>query len=225
VRVVLRVPGRRRGLVATVLLSVLAAAACGPALTPLPPASAPRPRPVEPTGPAPTLAARPAPSGPLGDGVTEADLDALWARQLMVPVDGVVPAAVRNDYEARRGNRLHLALDLLAPRGTPVLAADDGVVGRLGTTPVGGNIIYATDPDQRFVYYYAHLDRHARGLAVGDRVRKGQVIGYVGTTGNAPANTPHLHFQVMTRGAGRAWWDGPPINPYPYLVEAGAAIR
>jgi len=143
----------------------------------------------------------------------------------MVPVSGIAPGAVRNDYEAGRGRRLHLALDLLAPRGTPVLAADDGRIGRLGTTPIGGNIIYATDPEERFVYYYAHLDRHARGLSVGDRVRKGDVIGYVGTTGNAPANTPHLHFQVMRRGAGRAWWDGPAINPWPFFVHPGRTIR
>lgn len=168
---------------------------------------------------------RPAPSGPLGDGVTDADLDALWLRQLMVPVEGMTPATLSNDYEARRGSRLHLALDLRAPRGTPVLAADDGRIGRVGTTPVGGHIVYATDPDERFVYYYAHLDRHARGLAVGDRVRKGQVIGYVGTTGNAPADTPHLHFQVMRRGAGRAWWDGPPINPHPFFVLPGSTAR
>jgi murein DD-endopeptidase MepM/ murein hydrolase activator NlpD len=157
--------------------------------------------------------------------VTEADLDALWARELMVPVAGMAPSQVANNYEAGRGARLHLALDLMAPKGTPVLAADDGRIGRLGTTPVGGNIIYATDPDERFVYYYAHLDRHARGLSVGDRVRKGDVIGYVGTTGNAPANAPHLHFQVMRRGAGRAWWDGPAINPWPFFVFEGLSVR
>jgi murein DD-endopeptidase MepM/ murein hydrolase activator NlpD len=163
--------------------------------------------------------------GRLEAGVTEEDLDALWVRQLMVPVAGVAPAAVRNDYDARRGARAHRALDLLAPKGTPVLAADDGRIGRLGTTPVGGNIVYAIDSHERFVYYYAHLDRHARGLAVGDRVRKGEVIGYVGTTGNAPSSVPHLHFQVMKRGAGRAWWDGPSINPWPFFVFSGAPMR
>ncbi len=193
-------------------------AACGPALTPLPPASAPVPV-RAPTGP------RPAPSGPLGAGITEADLDALWMRRLMVPVAGLAPEQLRNDYEAGRGARLHYALDMRAPRGTAVLAADDGRVGRLGTTPLGGNILYVTDPDDRFVYYYAHLDRHARGLSVGDRVRKGEVIGYVGTTGNAPDNAPHLHFQVMRRGTGRAWWDGPPINPWPFFVFSGTPIR
>lgn len=202
---------------------LLTLAACGAPLTPLPPAAAPTPV-RSPTNP--VIPVRPADvAGPLSPGVTDADLTALWARQLMVPVSGLEPEAVRNDYEARRGARAHLALDMLAPRGTPVLAADDGRVGRLGTTPVGGNIIYATDPEDRFVYYYAHLDRHARGLSVGDQIRKGDLIGYVGTTGNAPANTPHLHFQVMLRGAGRAWWDGPPINPFPFFVFPGAQSR
>jgi murein DD-endopeptidase MepM/ murein hydrolase activator NlpD len=209
----------RRG--ATLALAALLLSACrgGPASPPVSTAPVPRSAEASPSG------ARPAAVGPLGPGVTDDDLDALWARQLMVPVSGIAPGAVRNDYEAGRGRRLHLALDLLAPRGTPVLAADDGRIGRLGTTPIGGNIIYATDPEERFVYYYAHLDRHARGLSVGDRVRKGDVIGYVGTTGNAPANTPHLHFQVMRRGAGRAWWDGPAINPWPFFVHPGRTIR
>lgn len=195
--------------------------ACGGGLTPLPPSTAPSP---SRDSPRPTRD-RPAPSGPLGEGVRDVDLDALWQRQLMVPVQGLSPSKLRNDYEARRGARTHLALDMLAPRGTPVLAADDGTVGRLGTTPMGGNIVYTTDPQQRFVYYYAHLDRHARGLSVGDKVRKGDVIGYVGTTGNAPANAPHLHFQVMLRGSGRAWWEGPTINPWPFFVHSGTANR
>ncbi len=206
-------------------LCALLTTACGGGLTPLSPATSPTPaaRPAPSRFPVPIPDGRPEPLGTLGLGVTEADLDALWARQLMVPVHGLEPAGLHNDYEARRGSRAHLALDMLVPKGTPVLAADDGRIGRIGTTPVGGNIIYATDPDERFVYYYAHLDRHARGLSVGERVRKGDVIGYVGTTGNAPSNTPHLHFQVMLRGAGRAWWDGPAINPWPFFVYSGSA--
>ena len=214
---------RHRARAVAALLATIVATACGGGLTPLPPSTAPTVS-LPPTT-RPPRAERPAPSGPLGDGVTEADLDALWTRELMVPVEGLAPTDLRNDYEARRGARLHLALDLLAPRGTPVLASDDGRIGRLGTTPLGGNIIYATDSEERFVYYYAHLDTHARGLAVGDRVRKGQIIGYVGTTGNAPATVPHLHFQVMRRGSGRAWWDGPPINPFPFFTQPGTAIR
>lgn len=207
------------------VVGLLGGTACGGGLTPLPPGGAPRPVEREPGAPATSRGARPAAVGPLEVGVTEADLEALWGRQLMVPVSGMAPAALRNDYDARRGARAHRALDMLAPKGTPVVAADDGRIGRVGTTPIGGNIVYATDPDEQFVYYYAHLDRHARGLSVGDRVRKGDVIGYVGTTGNAPSSVPHLHFQVMKRGSGRVWWDGPPINPWPFFVLPGASAR
>jgi murein DD-endopeptidase MepM/ murein hydrolase activator NlpD len=168
------------------------------------------------------LGPRPAHVGPLDPSVSEADLDALWARQLMVPVEGLNRAALRDDFTAKRGtDRIHGALDLLAPRYSAVLAADDCVIGRMFSGPVGGIVIYATALDGQFVYYYAHLHRYAQGLAVGDRVAKGTVIGYVGTTGNAPPDTPHLHFQIMKRGAGRVWWDGPPINPIHFFALDG----
>jgi murein DD-endopeptidase MepM/ murein hydrolase activator NlpD len=153
--------------------------------------------------------------------VTDDLLDALWARQLMVPVEGLSRQGLRDDFSARRGDRVHGALDLLAPRFSAVLAADDCVIGRLVNGPVGGIALYASDPDNRFVYYYAHLQRYRRGLAVGDRVAKGSVIGYVGTTGNAPPDAPHLHFQVMKRAAGRVWWDGPSINPLSFFAFDG----
>jgi murein DD-endopeptidase MepM/ murein hydrolase activator NlpD len=167
------------------------------------------------------IGARPVYRSPRDEAITDADLDALWERQIMVPVEGVLRRAVRDDFEAARSGGMHRALDLLAPRFTAVLAADDCVIGRLSTGPVGGIVVYATDLTNQFVYYYAHLQRYRRGLAVGDRVAKGSVIGYVGTTGNAPANTPHLHFQVMKRGPGRAWWDGPSINPLPFFASDG----
>jgi len=140
----------------------------------------------------------------------------------MIPVEGITRLTLRDNYTAGRANgRIHGAIDILAPKGTPVMAAADHVIGRLFEGPIGGIVIYAYDEEERFVYYYAHLDRYRRGLSVGDRVAKGSVIGYVGTTGNAPPNTPHLHFQVMKRGRGRAWWDGPPINPYTYFAFDG----
>lgn len=211
-----------QGLSMVTLLALLTG--CGGGITPLAPSIAPTPEARRTPSAAATLAGRPAIAGALSPGVTEADLDALWARQLMVPVEGAEPSSLRNDYDARRsGGRTHRAIDVMSPKGTPVLAADDGRIGRVGTTPVGGNIVYATDPDERFVYYYAHLDRHARGLQPGQRVQKGDVIGYVGTTGNAPANVPHLHFQVMLRGSGRAWWDGPAVNPWLFFVYSGSA--
>jgi len=164
---------------------------------------------------------RPEYHSPRDAAITDEDLDQLWARQLMLPVEGLSRRALRDDFSAKRGDRIHGALDLLAPRYTAVLAADDCVIGRLFTGPVGGIVIYATDLSDRFVYYYAHLHRYRRGLAVGDTVAKGSVIGYVGTTGNAPPGTPHLHFQIMKRGAGRVWWDGPPINPLPFFAADG----
>lgn len=160
--------------------------------------------------------------GPRDAAVSDADLDALWERQLMLPVEGVARGALRDTFTAGRANgRVHGALDIAAPRSTPVVAAADCVIGRLFSGPVGGIVIYAYDPEERFVFYYAHLERYRRGLAVGDRVAKGSVIGYVGTTGNAPRNAPHLHFQVMKRGTGRAWWDGPPINPFSFIASDG----
>ena len=182
------------------------------------PPVAPPPMPPAATRPVPTpasvaLGRRPEYRSPRDETVTDGDLDALWERQLMVPVEGVSRLKIRDNFVARRSDRIHGALDLAAPRYSAVLATDDLVIGRLATGPVGGIALYASDPAERFVYYYAHLQRYRRGLAVGDRVAKGSVIGYVGTTGNAPPDTPHLHFQVMKRVVGRVWWDGPSINP------------
>lgn len=197
--------------------------ACSRGLTPIVSPS-PVETPVESPPYRPSLGATPAHAGPLSSAVTPADLDALWARQLMIPVEGIARTALRDTYTAKRDKGIHGALDILAPRSSPVVAAADCVIGRMFEGPVGGIVIYAYDDEQQFVYYYAHLERYRRGLAVGDRVAKGSVIGYVGTTGNAPPDTPHLHFQVMKRGAGRAWWDGPPINPFSYFaVEAPRA--
>jgi murein DD-endopeptidase MepM/ murein hydrolase activator NlpD len=155
-------------------------------------------------------------------GVEDGDLDALWVRRLMVPVDGFSREGLRDTYSSRRdGDRSHRAIDLLSRSGTPVIAADDQVIGRMSTTPLGGIIIYASDLGAQFVYYYAHLMGYRHGLVVGDTVARGEVIGYVGSTGNASPDEPHLHFQVMKRGAGRAWWDGPPINPYLFFAFDG----
>lgn len=145
---------------------------------------------------------------------------ALVAKSLIVPVKGVDPALVRDSYSASRGARTHNALDIMAPRGTPVLAADHGLILRLSTNPAGGITIYQIDDAQSLVYYYAHLERYHDGLREGMRVQQGDVIGYVGTTGNAPKNLPHLHFQVMRFRKDR-YWEGEPVNPHPYLVRQG----
>lgn len=146
----------------------------------------------------------------------------LRSRQMMVPVQGVRPNQLRDTYNApRSGGRAHLALDVMARRGTPVLAADDGVVRRIATNNLGGRTVYVVDHAQRFVHYYAHLDRFASGLREGQRVRRGDLLGTVGTSGNAPANAPHLHYQLMRYSDERMWWAGEPINPIPYLRKKG----
>ena len=151
--------------------------------------------------------------------------EALRARRLMVPVAGVSPAEVPDTFSAPRtgGRGIHGALDILAPRGTPVLSADAGRVLRLHRNRKGGLTIYATDETECFVYYYAHLDRYRDGIGKGTRLARGQVIGYVGTTGNADRREPHLHFQITVRPPGGGWWNGEPIDPRPFLVDAGRA--
>ena len=145
---------------------------------------------------------------------------ALAAKGLIIPVKGVDPSRVRDSYTAGRGGgRTHDAVDIMAARGTPVIAADSGTILKLRTNAAGGITIYQLDPAERFVYYYAHLDRYEEGLVEGMVVRRGAVLGFVGTTGNAPKNLPHLHFQVMLyRGRGQ-YWGGDPINPHPYFSK------
>lgn len=118
-------------------------------------------------------------------------------------------------YAEPRGTRVHEALDILAPRGTPVLSATAGRVLRLHQSKAGGMMIYAADASDRFILLYGHLDTFAPGLAAGMPLIAGQPIGSVGTTGNAPPNTPHLHFAVLRGHPSRQWWRGTPTNPYP----------
>ncbi len=156
---------------------------------------------------------------PAREGVALAPEAALAARGLIIPVEGVAPSRVRDSYTAARGGRTHDAVDIMAPRGTPVIAADAGTIFRLRQNEAGGITIYQLDPDERFIYYYAHLDRYEKGLVEGMSIKQGDVLGFVGTTGNAPKDTPHLHFQVMLyRGRGQ-YWGGEPINPHPYLTR------
>jgi murein DD-endopeptidase MepM/ murein hydrolase activator NlpD len=147
---------------------------------------------------------------------------ALRARDLMVPVAGVRPADVPDTFDERRdgGARRHGALDIPAPRGTPVVSADDGVVLALRTSRLGGRTVYASDPDRRFVYYYAHLDRRT-DLRPGTAIARGDVLGTVGTTGNADRREPHLHFQVTIYPESGRWWDGLAVDPRPFLMRVG----
>lgn len=151
------------------------------------------------------------------------DQQELARRNLGVPVKGVKPADLVDTFNEKRGNGKHEALDILAPRGTPVVAAGDGTVVKLFTSVPGGLTVYQFDPEGQFCYYYAHLDGYAPGLKEGMQVRKGDVLGYVGTTGNAPPDTPHLHFAVLKLGPEKKWWKGTPVNPYPVLHAAARA--
>jgi murein DD-endopeptidase MepM/ murein hydrolase activator NlpD len=144
--------------------------------------------------------------------------DAGSPRAMIVPVAGIARSAMRDMFNEVRGDRRHEAIDILAPRGTPVIATDDGIVKKLFTSKPGGLTVYQFDPDQRFCYYYAHLDRYAPGLHEGQLLHRGEVLGYVGTTGNAPPNTPHLHFALIRLDAEHRWWKGTYVNPYPLLA-------
>jgi peptidoglycan LD-endopeptidase LytH len=147
---------------------------------------------------------------------------ALQARRLMVPVEGVAPDEVADTFFAPRdgGRRTHGASDIMAPEGTPVVAADEGRIFKIRQNRLGGLTLYATDPSQRFLYYYAHLSHYRSGLSEGLRIDRGTVLGYVGHTGNASANAPHLHFQVMEFELPR-WWDGRAIDARPYFLTPG----
>jgi murein DD-endopeptidase MepM/ murein hydrolase activator NlpD len=161
------------------------------------------------------------------DPVTSTEaVDYLLARGILIPVAGASVGQLHDTFdEGRDGGRVHRALDIMAPRGTPVLSADSGRILRVSTNTLGGNIIYATDPLGRVVYYYAHLDAYQPGLTQGALVARGDTLGFVGTTGNAPKDTPHLHFQVMRMPSDGKYWDGEPINPYPLILLTHEAAR
>jgi murein DD-endopeptidase MepM/ murein hydrolase activator NlpD len=143
---------------------------------------------------------------------------------LDIPVAGIAKGDLRDTFSDSRGSHVHHAIDILAPRGTPAVAAVDGTILKLFISRAGGTTIYLGD-GKGWVYYYAHLDRYADDLRENMAVRKGDVIGFVGTTGNAPANTPHLHFEIERLPPGGDWWKGSPVNPYPILMAEGRTVR
>jgi peptidoglycan LD-endopeptidase LytH len=149
--------------------------------------------------------------------VSATDLEVL-RHAMQVPVSGISPTMLHDTYnELRGGTRVHEALDILAPRGTPVLSATTGRILKLFNSKAGGLMVYAADSTQRFILMYGHLDAYQPGLAAGQMLRRGQLLGTVGTTGNAPANTPHLHFAIARSANVNDWWKGTPVNPYPLL--------
>src|ERR1051325_8855997 len=151
-------------------------------------------------------------------------IDYLRSREMLLPVAGASMRNVEDTFNEPRdgGERVHRAIDILAERGTPILSADDGRVVRMTTSNLGGISMFTVDREARIVYYYAHMERYHPSMAEGRALSKGDTIGFVGTTGNAPKNVPHLHFQVMRMPADGRYWDGEPINPYPLLRELEA---
>jgi murein DD-endopeptidase MepM/ murein hydrolase activator NlpD len=139
---------------------------------------------------------------------------------LAIPVVGVKATDLVDTFTAARGGgRRHDAIDIMAAEGTPVIAAADGTIEKLFFSKGGGGItIYERSTDPKWMYYYAHLSAYAPGLAEGQQVKRGQVIGRVGHTGDASASGPHLHFAINSMAPGERWWQGTPINPYPLLA-------
>lgn len=181
-----------------------------------------RPAPDYPTVPHAPEAPAAEPAAPAA--VSDADLGYLRGRELFMPVAGARAARVPPSFtEPRSGGRVHEAVDIMAPRGTPVLAADEGRVWKVRSNALGGLTVYATDPLERFVYYYAHLDHYRPGLFEGQPLFRGDTLGYVGTTGNAPPDVPHLHFQISRVAREGQWWGGTPVDPLPYLRAAEVA--
>jgi murein DD-endopeptidase MepM/ murein hydrolase activator NlpD len=174
--------------------------------TPATPSPSPSTQPGVEATPQPTPTMQPSPVAPA------------TSHSLLIPVAGVRADELRDTFaEARSEGRIHDAIDIPAPRGTPVLAAADGRIVKLFESERGGTTIYQLDPDNKTIYYYAHLERYADGLTEGHTARRGEVIAYVGDTGNAGAGNYHLHFSILIIKDPKRYWDGTNINPYPLL--------
>lgn len=148
------------------------------------------------------------------------DYQALLRRNLVLPIRGLRARDIKDTFrEERAGGKPHEATDILAERGTPVRAMGDGTIRKLFLSKPGGLTIYVFDPEGVFCYYYAHLDHYADDLKEGMPVSRGDVIGFVGTTGNALDGPPHLHLAIMKLGPEKSWWQGKAIDPYPVLMH------
>lgn len=143
------------------------------------------------------------------------------AHQLLIPVAGIQASALNDTFNQPRGSeRRHEAIDIVAPNGTRVVAVADGKIAKLFNSQAGGLTVYQFDPGEQFAYYYAHLDRYAADVQEGMTLKRGDLVGYVGTSGNADPNTPHLHFAIFALEPQKQWWRGSPVNPYPLLGGA-----
>ncbi|WP_298686815.1 M23 family metallopeptidase [uncultured Sphingomonas sp.] len=158
-----------------------------------------------------------------GGGTTGPKLakGAPYTGQLLIPVQGVAASALHDDWSEPRGDgtRVHHAIDIMAARGTPVLAAADGRIEKLFQSNLGGTTIYERSADGGTVFYYAHLDHYAPTLVEGQAVKAGQEIAAVGSTGDADAGAPHLHFEIHAMTPGERWWQGSEVDPYPVLAK------
>jgi murein DD-endopeptidase MepM/ murein hydrolase activator NlpD len=150
----------------------------------------------------------------LAVGATSSILD------LTPPIRGLALANLRDSFEEVHNGQRHEAIDIPEPKGTPVRAVVSGTVSKLFLSKPGGNTIYQFDEMGVYCYYYAHLDGYVAGLREGLRVESGDVIGFVGSTGNANVSAPHLHFAIFELGPEKRWWKGKAVNPYPFLVAA-----
>ncbi|MDQ3745969.1 MAG: peptidoglycan DD-metalloendopeptidase family protein [Acidobacteriota bacterium] len=188
--------------------------------TPLPSATA-SPSSQTTATPMPSTSPAPAPS-PRAQASSGDANEVLASMRLLIPVEGVRPSQLQDTFDqARSEGRVHDAIDIMAPRGTPVLAAADGRVVKLFQSAKGGTTVYQlAAPDEHFVFYYAHLDHYAEGLSEGRLARRGETIGYVGDTGNAGPGNTHLHFQIYRVADPKHFWTGENINPYPILRNA-----
>jgi murein DD-endopeptidase MepM/ murein hydrolase activator NlpD len=155
------------------------------------------------------------------DSQVPGDFAVLASRNLGLPLSNLKRADIGRDTfnEVRSNGKRHEATDLMAPRGTPILAIGDGTVTKLFYSRSGGNTVYEFDPLQIYCYYYAHLDRYASGIREGMSVHKGDVLGYVGSTGDASPDAPHLHLAIFRLTPGKYWWEGTAVNPYPLLMK------
>ena len=145
--------------------------------------------------------------------------------EMTPPIRGLARADLRDTFEEVHDGHKHEAIDIMEPRGTPVRAAVSGTIRKLFLSKPGGNTIYQFDEMGVYCYYYAHLDGYAEGLREGMRVERGEVIGFVGSTGNADPRSPHLHFAIAELGPERLWWKGKAVDPYPFLVAAVKRVK
>jgi peptidoglycan LD-endopeptidase LytH len=178
-----------------------------------------RPRPSPPAAPLASIpASEPSPATAPEPSPAKAPVVIAHSPDLIIPVAGVRPDQLIDTYDQSRSEgRTHDAIDIMAPAETPVLAAADGQIQKLFQSERGGTTIYQLSADQKMIFYYAHLARYADGLTEGKQVKQGELIAYVGDTGNAGPGNYHLHFSIAVVSDPKRYWEGTNINPYPLL--------